>query len=166
MGHFPAYGDIDGDGCDEVFVGFALVDHDGAVLFEHPSEGHLRMRLIMVQLPDGSWRLLFGNHGIHCLDVTGSELWGHPLSEAQHVVADASAPTSGPVQFMVIDRGQPRAEGGRAPAMLYLYDLDGKEVRRREQPAGSWAAACVELDWSGAGEARELLIYGRVRRNL
>jgi outer membrane protein assembly factor BamB len=161
VGHFPAYGDVDGDGRDEVFVGFALIDHDGRVLFEHPSQGHHQDAAYMVRLPDGSWRLLFGNHGIHCLDVTGKELWSHPLSEAQHVVAGHFRPDLGPVQFMVIDRGQPVPAGGRGPAMLYLYDLEGREVWRREQPAGSWAAACAEIDWSGAGEARELLIYGR-----
>ena len=34
-GHFPAIGDIDGDGRDEVFVGFALIDDDGRPIFEN-----------------------------------------------------------------------------------------------------------------------------------
>lgn len=50
VGHFPAIADADGDGKDEVFVGFALIDDNGEVLFESdpqrlhlhrcPSRGH------------------------------------------------------------------------------------------------------------------------------
>lgn len=161
VGHFPAYGDVDGDGRDEVFVGYALLDHDGRVLFQKDAGGAHQDAAYAVQLPDGSWRLLFGNGGIHCLQPDGKELWHHPLREAQHVVAGRFRPDLGPVQFMVIDRGQGLPAGGRAPATLYLYDLDGKEIWKREQPVGSCFAACVALDWSGYGEAREVLVYNR-----
>lgn len=160
VGHFPAIADVDGDGLDEVFVGYALVDHDGAVLWQHDSGGHHQDACYVVPLPDGSWRLLFGNGGIHCLDASGRTLWHHCLAEAQHVVAGRFRPDLGPVQFMVIDRGQPRAQQ-RDPATLYLYDLEGREVWRRRQPPGSWCSACVEIDWSGHGEPRELVVYSR-----
>jgi len=159
-GHFPAYGDFDGDGRDEVFVGFALIDHDGKVLFEKDPAGAHQDAAFAVQLRDGSWRLLFGNHGIHCLAVDGTELWQHPLAEAQHVVAGRFRSDS-EVQFMVIDRGQGRAEGGRAPATLYLYDLDGRELWKRVQPEGSCFAAAVPIDWSGHGEPHQVLVYNR-----
>jgi rhamnogalacturonan endolyase len=86
-GHFPAVGDVDGDGRDEVFVGFALIDHDGKVLFSRNPEGAHQDACYFVRPADGKWRLLFGNAGIHCLAVDGKELWRHPLGEAQHVVA-------------------------------------------------------------------------------
>jgi len=159
VGHFPAYGDFDGDGRDEVFVGFALIDHDGKVLFEHDSHGAHQDAAYAVRLADGSWRLLFGNSGIHCLAVDGTELWSHPLAEAQHVVAGRFRPDS-PLQFMVIDRGQP-VGGGRAPATLYCYDLEGREIWKRVQPEGSWAAAIVAIDWMGADAPHGVLIYNR-----
>ncbi len=161
VGHYPAIADVDGDGCDEVFVGYALVDHDGTVLFDHPHEpGEHQDAAYIVHLPDGSWRLLFGNGGIHCLTPDGTVLWHHPLREAQHVVAGHFRPELGPVQFMVIDRGFPRAPEG-SPGVLYLYDLEGNEVWRRVQPPGSWCSACVEIDWSGHGEPREVVVYSR-----
>ena len=72
--------------CDEVFVGYALIDHNGRVCWQHDDGGQHQDAAAMVQLADGSWRLLFGNGGIHCLDTAGTVLWRHPLEEAQHVV--------------------------------------------------------------------------------
>jgi hypothetical protein len=164
-GHFPAIADVDNDGRDEVFVGFALIDHDGKVVFERDSGGAHQDASYIIQLPDGTWRLLFGNGGIHCLTPDGSELWHHPLSEAQHVVAGRFRPDLESMQLMVIDRGQPVADGKRGPAKLYLYDLDGREIWLREQPEGSWVSAIVEIDWSGKGYPHEVLVYNRGQGN-
>ncbi|MHA1571586.1 MAG: hypothetical protein ACTSWM_07170, partial [Alphaproteobacteria bacterium] len=136
-GHFPAIADLDGDGKDEVFVGFALIDDDGTVLFDqkitppgYPAAGPHQDASYIVQLADGTWRLLFGNRGIHCLAVDGAELWHHPLAEAQHVVAGRFR-TDSEMQVAVINRGQRRDKGEeRDPATLYLYDLDGREIWR------------------------------------
>ncbi|MCC6445358.1 MAG: hypothetical protein IT210_18100 [Armatimonadetes bacterium] len=158
-GHFPAIADVDGDGRDEAFVGSALIDHDGRVLFNNDPAGAHQDAAYIVQLADKSWRLLFGNGGIHCLDVRGRRLWHHPLAEAQHVVAGRFRSDS-EVQFMVIDRGHPRTEGG-GPATLYLYDPDGREIWRRVQPPGSWAAAIVGIDWMGGDSLRCILVCNR-----
>src|SRR5262249_21716768 len=62
-GHFPAVADVDGDGKEEVFVGFALLDHDGKALFNNYKDNpdvqgpiHADATFI-VKLPDGTWRL-------------------------------------------------------------------------------------------------------------
>lgn len=159
-GHFPAYGDVDGDGRDEIFVGFALLDHDGRVIFSRDPGGAHQDAAYAVRLPDGSWRLLFGNGGIHCLAADGTVLWEHLLAEAQHVVAGTFRPGV-PVDLAVVDRGQPSPGGDRAPATLHLYDLDGRELWRRELGEGSWAAAIVAIDWHGGGAPQGILCYGR-----
>jgi hypothetical protein len=159
-GHFPAIGDVDGDGCDEVFVGFALIDHDGRVIFGKDAAGHHQDAACAVRLADGTWRLLFGNHGLHCLAPDGRELWYHPLAEAQHVVPGRFRADS-ELQFMVINRGQPGPGGRRAPATLFLFDLEGRELWRREQPDGAWCAACVRVNWFGPGHPDAALVYER-----
>lgn len=162
VGHYPAIGDVDGDGRDEVFVGYALIDHDGRVLFERESKGEHQDAACVVQLQDGSWRLLFGNGGIHCLAADGRDLWYHPLAEAQHVVPGRFRMDS-ELQFMVINRGQP-VNGDwtkRGAATLYLYDLDGRELWRREQPPSSWCSACVKVSWFGPGAPEAALVYNR-----
>ena len=160
-GHYPAVADVDNDGRDEVFVGFTLLDHDGRVLFDHHPRGgdpdpHSDANCI-ARLPDGQWRLLFGNHGVHCLAADGTELWGHRLQEAQHVVAGRFRGDS-PLQVAVIDRGFPRTPQGR-PADLYLYDLEtGREIWKRPQPAGCWGAECMDIRWTGRPDRQEILV--------
>ncbi|MHB9031855.1 MAG: hypothetical protein ACYC6L_02285 [Anaerolineae bacterium] len=157
VGHYPAIADIDGDGCDEIFQGYSLLDQDGRPIFEHDAGDQHQDAAYLAQHTDGSWRLLFGNGGIHCLDVSGKTLWEHPLREAQHVVAGHFLGNA-ENQFAVIDRGD-RSKAA-STAMVYLYDLAGHELWRREEPSGSWAAAIVPVRWSG-GAGSEILVYGR-----
>jgi len=160
--HYPAVADIDGDGCDEVFIGFALIDHDGRVLFRKDAGGHHSDANYIVRLADGNWRLVFGNNGVHCLAEDGTEIWRNGLhfGEAQHVVAGRFRPDS-QLQVAVIDRGYPRTVEG-SPAILYLFDLEtGKEIWKRPQLPGGWWAACMDIRWRGNGDLKEILVYKR-----
>jgi hypothetical protein len=161
VGHYPAIADVDGDGKDEVFVGFALLDHDGKVLFQKDPRGAHQDAAFVVKPPDGKWRLLFGNGGIHCLGVDGSEFWHHPLGEAQHVCAGRFQ-TNSPLQFMVVDRTPVAAHrrDANAWATLYLYDLAGRELWRRQMEQGEWCIATRLLQWLGAGQPDCVLVYG------
>jgi len=160
-GHFPAIADVDNDGRDEVFVGFALIDHDGKVLFDHDPKGAHQDACWILKAPDNIWRLLFGNAGIHCLKPDGTALWEHPLGEAQHVVAGRFRADS-PLQLAVVDR-TPEPTHRRdenAWANLYLYDLEGREIWKRQQPRGGWAIATVPADWFGRHGLQTIFVYG------
>lgn len=159
VGHFPSVGDVDGDGKDEVFVGFALLDHDGHVLWQHEDHGEHADATAMVRLAEGSWRLLFGNGGVHCLAADGTCLWHAPLEEAQHVVPGRFR-TDSELQVMVINRGQRRGQSD-CPATLFLYDLQGRLLWQREQPPGSWAAGACRVRWNGPAAPDCLLVYAR-----
>jgi hypothetical protein len=161
VGHYPAIADVDEDGRDEVFVGFALVDHDGKVLFQKDAGGAHQDAAFVVRAADGQWRLLFGNSGIHCLRPDGSELWRHPLGEAQHVIAGRFQ-TNSPLQFMVVDRtpSPTHRRDANAWAILYLYDLDGRELWRRQMEKGEWCIATRLIQWLGPGQPDCALIYG------
>jgi len=160
-GHFPAIADVDDDGKDEVFVGFALVDDDGKVLFETDPKGAHQDAAYIVRAPDGAWKLLFGNSGIHCLSTDGTELWSHPLGEAQHVVAGRFH-TGSPVQLVVVDRTPvPHHRDENAWAILYLYDLDGREIWHLQQTKGAWAIAPVPVDWFRGEAPMGVLVYGQ-----
>lgn len=160
-GHFPAIADVDSDGKDEVFVGFALVDDDGKVVFETDPKGSHQDACYIVRPTDGKYRLLFGNGGIHCLNPDGTQLWHHPLGEAQHVVAGHFREDS-EMQFAVVDRtpipGQRRNQ--EAWSILYLYDMNGNEIWRRQQEKGAWCIATVRINWFGQDEPHGVLVYG------
>jgi rhamnogalacturonan endolyase len=154
-------GDVDGDRRDDVFVGFALLKHDGTPDFSHPDRGAHQDACCIVRNQHGEPRLLFGNSGIHCLDARGKTVWEHPLGEAQHVVSGRFVDSS-PMQFVVVDR-TPEPTHHRdenAWAILYLYDADGKELWRRKQEKGAWAIAPQRVDWFGAPATDAVLIYG------
>jgi hypothetical protein len=161
-GHFPAIADVDNDGRDEVFVGFALIDHDGKVLFSKDDKGAHQDACYIVRPADGKWRLLFGNSGMHSLAVDGTELWYHPLGEAQHVVAGRFRADS-EMQLAVVDRTPvpTHRRDGNAWAILYLYDLNGKEIWRRQQEKGAWAIAPQAIRWTGIDAPQRIMIYGR-----
>lgn len=160
-GHFPAVADVDADGKDEVFVGFALIDDDGRVVFEKDAQGAHQDACYLVRPGDGQWRLLFGNGGVHCLAADGSPRWHHPLGEAQHVVAGRFRADS-EMQFAVVDRTPvpTHRRDGDAWAILYLYDLDGREIWRRQQDKGAWCIATLRVDWLGPGEPHGVFVYG------
>jgi hypothetical protein len=161
-GHFPAVADLDDDGRDEVFVGFALIDHDGKVLFSRAPEGAHQDAAYLLRPADGKWRLLFANSGIHCLAVDGSELWRHALGEAQHVVAGRFRKDS-QLQLAVVDRTPEPTHRRDANAwgILYLYDLNGREIWRRQQNKGDWAIAPLAIRWTGLDDPQSILVYGR-----
>ncbi len=156
-GHRPAIADVDGDGKDEVFVGFVLIDHDGRVLFEKDANDSHQDAAYIIRPADGAWRLLFGNGGVHCLAVDGNELWRHPLYEAQHVAAGKFRSDS-EIQCAVANLGFPRTAEG-SPAVVHLYDLDGREIWRRQPPRSTWSAGVVGIDWFGVGRPHALLVY-------
>ncbi|MCX5659810.1 MAG: hypothetical protein NTW19_08825 [Planctomycetota bacterium] len=155
-GHYPAIGDIDGDGRDEVFVGYALIDHDGRVIYSHDPGSSHQDAADMIRLRDGSWRLLYGNGGLRCLDVSGKLLWSHPLPEAQHVSFGRYRADS-EVQCLAINRGDRTFVN--SPATAYLYDIDGREIWSVPQPRGSWCTASVNLNWMGDGLDCALLYH-------
>lgn len=161
-GHFPAVADVDDDGKDEVFVGFALIDHDGKVVFSKDPQGHHQDAAYIARAPDGKWRLLFGNHGLYCLAPDGKEYWHREHGEIQHVVADRYR-TDSPLQLAVIDRTPipTHRRDKNAWAILYLYDFDGNVIWQRKQEMGAWAIATVAINWFGSGRPYGMLVYGQ-----
>ncbi len=160
-GHFPALCDVNNDGREEVFVGYALVDHDGKVLFQNDAKGAHQDACWTMRMPDGQWRLYFGNTGMHCLRPDGTPLWEKPMGEAQHVIAGRFRADS-PLQLAIMDRTPvPHHRDANAWGILYLYDLDGHEIWQRKQEQGTWATAIEPVNWSGPAQPMCVLAYNR-----
>ena len=160
-GHFPTIADVDGDGCDEVFVGFALIDHDGTVLFSSDPQGAHQDACYIVKPIGRSVAFAVRQRGLHCLMSTEPICGRTPMGECQHVVAGRFR-TDSEMQFISIDR-TPVATHRRdenAWAILYLFDLNGKVLWRQQQEKGAWAIAPLAVRWSGAEAPQDILVYG------
>ena len=46
-------------------------------------------------------------------------------------------------------------------AILYLYDLSGKEIWRRQQEPGAWCIATVRINWFGHDAPHGVFVYGQ-----
>ncbi|MFA6111404.1 MAG: hypothetical protein WDA75_21820 [Candidatus Latescibacterota bacterium] len=153
-GHFPIVGDVDGDGLDEICIGWHLLGPDGAVRWtlpgprSHQDSGHL------VQV-DGETRIVFSHGegeglsgGVHCLTSDGTELWSREFGHAQIVVPGRFCPDLGPVQFAVADLGWVQPEGARRAPCMVVLDQDGAEVSRRIYADGT-TVFFSRVDWLG-----------------
>ncbi len=188
-GHYPVVYDVDGDGRDETFFGYTLVNHAGKVLFTHDPNKDWQTRHntlpakptrsdyqryfstplhsdaeYIVRNASGQLRLFYGNTGLHCLSADGKELWSDKrLGEAQHVVVGHFRKDS-ELQVVAIDRTPNKelrkAKPTEAFANLYLFDSDGKELWMQPQAPGDWVVGCTSLDWFGKGSLESILVYG------
>jgi hypothetical protein len=85
-GHHPAVRDIDGDGCDEVLCGYALIDHDGKVLWELPLPDHADTTRLTALDPGGPVRAILGCGGGS--DLVIASLEGEILHHPQPPLSD------------------------------------------------------------------------------
>jgi hypothetical protein len=63
---------------------------------------------------------------------------------------------------MVVDRTPvpTHRRDANAWAVLYLYDLEGRELWRRQMAQGEWCIAPRLIDWFGPGKPESVLVYG------
>lgn len=156
MGHSPHFADIDGDGCDEIFAGSVLLDHDGSVMTVLPDlpallrDGHAdSVRISHI----GGKPVLLMSTGAYCFDIGGNPIWGR--DEIKHGQALRIGKIRGdiPDQQFVIYEGASRVEPGK-PDRVIALDSHGEllwkhEVRQpnmQEGGFGFWLG-----DWNGDG---------------
>ncbi len=87
-GHFPFIYDFDGDGKDEMFVGYDMVDHDGTILFSLPMNSDHTDEIIYARLhPNEPKRLVLasGNEGMNIVDLDGSIYRHNEIGHAQRI---------------------------------------------------------------------------------
>ncbi len=154
LAHAPLAFDLDGDGRDELLAGFAMLDHDGTLLWTHHSRkvalwfgGHADS-LSVVRLDAGhpeNTRLLMtycDASGIAMVEGTGQCIWEFTGAHfATAAVARLRADRSEPQ--IVVDLGHlPRSVSGE----LWILSLDGSHLATIK---GSHRA--YPIDWDGDG---------------
>ncbi len=170
--HQPYLLDIDGDGRDEIVAGYALLDHDGRLLWCLDGaalglvRGHLDCaRVLHAGASPDAWRLILsccGDQALLCLDGNGRLIWEQRGLHFESVRIGALLPGDAPQQMLVdIDHTVP----GLSP--LHIYASNGEllgemnSVYGRVHPLIRWDAAA--LDRIVACEDR-LLVSGETGR--
>jgi hypothetical protein len=84
------------------------------------------------------------------------------VRQAQHVVAGRFR-TDSPLQVMAVDRTPvpTHRRDANAWAILYLYDLEGRELWHRQMEKGEWCIAARLIQWLGPGQPDCALVYGQ-----
>jgi hypothetical protein len=155
-GHCPAIRDIDGDGRDEVLCGYALIDHDGRVLWQADLPDHADTTRLVAMEPGGPVRALLGCGGgndMALLALDGRTVWRERPAIADFHFQSAHVGNLRPDlpgYEIIVDDGWARP--GRA--QLALFDAHGGSIGAYYVNYPRFARL---VDWKGDGTASIVL---------
>jgi len=155
-GHFPAVADLDGDGRDEVMVGYTLLDHDGTVIWRVEVEDHQDAIAIVAADPDHAGPLIAlasGDGGTVVCDAHGSVRWRDRTGHVQRLTAARVRDDAPGLQFIT------KTFWGN-PDIICIYDARGNRLASAEVPGSG--AVLSPVNWRGDG-VELLLASGSLR---
>lgn len=128
-GHFPYIYDFDGDGKDEMFVGYDLIDHDGKMLFSLPMDSDHTDEIIYVKLHENEPKRLIlasGNEGVNIVNIDGSIYKHNEIGHAQRICAAKLCQDLEGLQIMA-------TSFWGADGIIAIYDWQGNLLKKIEQ---------------------------------
>lgn len=155
-GHFPYTFDIDGDGHDEMFCGYNLVDHDGKLLWSLPVDGDHTDEIIACKLfpLDGprsgelAIGIVSGTKGVMLVDMKGNILFHDNIGHAQRISVGNYLPDK--PGFQICTTNYWGHQG-----IVYMYDQDGSSLWELEN--GLNGNIIAPVNWTGDGQDLILL---------
>lgn len=130
-GHFGNFADVDGDGLDELLIGFSLFDHDGTLLWSHAPRGegdHLDDSAVADIDEDGQYEFALAHDGhdavVHNSD--GSERFRVPMHHCQEILAGKFFSEVPGLQLLFVDK----TEGAASEREAAIVDATGRELTR------------------------------------
>ncbi len=143
-GHYPYARDIDGDGRDELAIGYSLFDHDGTRLWtlDDKMQDHADGLAIVKFTPDDEPRLLCAasDEGIFFTDMKGNVLKHLYLGHVQNpAIADFRADLPGLETVSINFWGN--------QGILHFYDAQGN-VYHDCEPC-QHGSMCLPVNWTG-----------------
>jgi rhamnogalacturonan endolyase len=146
-GHFPYAYDVDGDGKDELGIGYALVNHNGEKIWTH--EGTLQDHadgVAIVPLKDGEeprWLCVGSDEGLVIGDMKGNILHHHHVGHTQNLtVADLRSDLPGLEMATINFWGN--------QGIVNFFDADGN--RYHDCEPSQHGSMMAPLNWKGDGQ--------------
>jgi rhamnogalacturonan endolyase len=153
-GHYPFAYDIDGDGHDELAIGYSMYDHDGSLLWslQDQLEEHADGIAIVdwMEQPGSKPRILYAasDDGLVLADLEGNILRHHRIGHAQNPVIGKFRHDLPGLQAVSINFW-----GNQG--ILHFYDGDGN-IYHDAEPV-NLGSMCLPINWTGEGT--ELFVH-------
>ncbi|MCF8346307.1 MAG: hypothetical protein K9G38_03775 [Bacteroidales bacterium] len=145
---YPSAMDVDGDGRDEVLIGYSLIDDDGSEIWNRASDSGDEATAVAIaslnQPSDSALRMLFGagDWGTMVYNKEGELLLHNPIGYVQSItIANLRSDLPGPEMVSSNFWG--------SQGIICLYDANG-QIYRSFEP-GSHGSMCLPVNWRGDG---------------
>jgi len=153
-GHYPCAFDVDGDGHDELAVGYSLYDHDGTLLWTLDDALHDHADGIAIldwmEKPGSQPKILYAasDEGLLLVDLDGNILKHHRIGHAQNpAVAKFRTDLAGLQAVSVNFWGN--------QGILHFYDAEGA-IYHDAEPINI-GSMCLPINWTG--QEPELFVH-------
>jgi hypothetical protein len=157
-GHFPFTKDINGDGREEMFVGYNLVSADGEKLWSLPIETDHTDEIIIGNIdPDRPGEIIAiacGDEGVVVSDLDGNILLKRLVGHAQRISAGNYRPDLPGLELAV-------STYWGSQGIVYIYSCKGELLHSFEP--GTDGNVIAPVNWTGDGRDL-LLLNGNVER--
>ena len=143
-GHYPFAYDVDGDGKDELAIGYSLFDHDGTLLWT--LDGELKDHadgVAIVEFGEGQglrWMCAASDEGMVFGNLRGNILKHHYLGHVQNPAVGDFRPDLPGLETVSINFW-----GNQG--IIHLYDADG-EIYHDFEPC-QHGSMCLPINWTG-----------------
>ncbi len=153
-GHYPYAYDVDGDGRDELAIGYSLIDDDGSFIWNREDEIGDHADAVMITSmnhpADSALKIIYGasDWGAMFLDTAGNVLVHHPVGHVQNpAIANFRSDLPGLEMVSVNFWGN--------QGIIHFYDALGNIYHSFEP--GPYGSMCFPVNWKGDGEEYFLL---------
>ncbi|GAB4004955.1 hypothetical protein GCM10029992_51410 [Glycomyces albus] len=151
-GHYPWPYDFDGDGLEEIMIGYDMVDSDGDILWTYNSDGHADTMWMADLTGDGQVEVVLGGDAAIAFDAsTGQQIWRQDgIVETQNIMVGDFIPELEGLESLGLDRIDRSAQGYDG---LFLLDENGEFVWQEERETrGCWGTIPEPIhNWAGDG---------------
>jgi hypothetical protein len=158
LGHYPHAADINGDGRDEVAIGYSLLGHDGRLLWQGDMADHAD-NVALVNLHRPMLLIAASDAGFHMIDLDGQSRLRCPIGHAQALCVARLLPRQTPLQIMV------NTFWGAA-GIHAVFDADGRLIDQFEPMP--YACLLQPVNWvplaEGVGPADLVLLSTHPRQ--
>lgn len=162
-GHYPINYDVDGDGRDELIVGYAMYDHAGNELWNHREfPEHNDATYIDDMDGDGSVEIAMAtSRDAVLMDKSGRILFRKAMQHCQHALIGKFRPDLPGKQVVFLSREEKKGTAEYGYARIAMFTKAGEELWSREDKDSLWVSAIQRIDnWDG-GPGNLIALYGR-----